>query len=171
MNGQTGSGRRVIPERVAGQNAHVQGGIYDDDYLKEINDLYPLEDVLGARIDGIAIGSSRDANHFTMGSPLQNSEGEHVLNFILYRSANAGIWQPEIIEVSALTDTDIRTAEEYLERVRTISPDYGRGMIDRGMIYGIARAQSGGLVIPARVGNSVIVIPHQNFVEFCMSRR
>ena len=85
-----------------------------------------------------------------------------------YRSANAKLWQPKIINVGALTDIQIKTAEVYLESVRKTSPTDNKGKIDAGTIFGIAVAQRGGFALPTKYENNVIVLPSQRFIEYCV---
>ncbi|MCK4729834.1 MAG: hypothetical protein KAT28_00800 [Candidatus Aenigmarchaeota archaeon] len=160
----------VISEELMGKNDIIENDRYTDAYLEQINELYHLDNILGSRKSGIANGEWADLDYFTRSSPLRNSEGEDILNAILYHSANAGLWQPKIIDVDKLTDPRIKTAEEYLEQVKTISPDYGRGMISKGNIYGISVAKKGGFVELNSLDNKVIVLPTQSFVEYCISR-
>lgn len=177
-------GKEIIPVELVGQNASYQilqqskkasyprgdEVRYSDDYLSRINYLYPLGEIVGSRREGIVAGKWNDLNHFTMGSPLQNSEGEQVLNHILYSSAHAGLWQPQVIDISELKDTKIKTSEEYLDAVARLSPRYNERMIDGGVIFGISVAQRGGLVLPTRYESKVIVIPSQKFIEHCIEQ-
>ncbi|MBI4452232.1 hypothetical protein HY637_02285 [Candidatus Woesearchaeota archaeon] len=130
-----------------------------------------MDELLGSHIEGIKAGNWTDLNQFTTDSPLGNSEGELILTGILYNSAHAGLWQPKIIDVSALTDTQIKSAEEYLEDVARISPRYNKGMIDGGTLFGISNAQRGGFVLPTKLENKVIVLPSQAFIEYVAQQR
>src|SRR3989344_6687446 len=132
----------VIPNELVGQHATIDGGVYDDAYLSQINSLYSLNDILGERKKGIAKGSWNDLNHFTMGSPLNNTEGEQILNAILYFSAKAGLWQPKIIDVPKLTDTLIKTSKQYLGAVEVASRV--PGLVVQGSLYGLRVAKTGG---------------------------
>lgn len=174
-------GKEVIPVEFAGQNssyqplrqpqkpAYPRGDEvrYSDDYIAMINDLYNLEELLGSRKKGIANGMWSDLDHFTMGSPLGCSEGEQVLNGILYNSAHAGLWQPKIIDVPALTDTSIKSAEEYLQAIAEVDLNNKYNFkLDKGLLYGICVAQEGRFVLPTALENKVLVLPAQAFVEY-----
>ena len=161
----------TIPEELIARNACIQNALYQDDYISEVNRLYPLADILGNRLESIAQGKWTGLDHFTMDSPLQNTEGENILNGILYSSANSRIWQPKIVDVGKLTDTQIKTAEEYLDAVETISPTYNKGMIDGGVIFGISVAKRGEFVKTATLDNKVIILPSQIFIEYCCSKK
>lgn len=175
-------GKEIIPSELIGKNAAYQilrqpkrvaypngdEARYSDDYLLTVNRVYPFNEVIGSHAEGISQGEWKDLNKFTMGSPLQSSEGEHVLNSVLYTSAHAKLWQPKIIDVGKLTDTNIRTAEEYLDNIRRISPSYDKGRIDGGTIFGISVAQRAGFVLVAGHENKVIVTPSQRFIEYCI---
>ena len=178
-------GKEIIPAELVGQKASYQvlqqpkkpayprgdEARYSDDFLERINGLYSLDELLGSRREGISAGNWNDLNYFTMGSPLENTEGEQILNDILYNSSHAGSWQPKVIDVSALTDTQIKSAEEYLEAVAKISPRYNKGMIDGGALFGISNAQRGGFVLPTKLENKVIVLPSQAFIEYIAQQR
>ena len=178
-------GKEIISAELVGQNisysvlrapakpAYPRGDEvrYSDDFLARINDLYSLDELLGSHREGIKTGRWADLDHFTMGSPLQNSEGERILNGVLYNSAHAGLWQPYIIDVPQLTDTSIRTAREYLKEVNNVNltPRFGR--IDEGVLFGLAVAEKGKLVLPIEYDNKVIVAPSQAFVEYVAQRK
>jgi hypothetical protein len=181
----TRSGKKVIPIELVGKNidyrilknpkkpAYPDGNevMYSDDYLARLNSTYSLNDVLGERVKDIADRNSRDIAHLVMGSPLNNSEGEDVLAYMLINSAQSGLWQPFIIDVPKLTDSQIQTAKEYLERVESISPTYNKGMIDGGLLFGLSVAKRGGLALPIEHENNVIVVPSQKFVEYCAMKK
>ena len=183
--GLTKLSKEIVPVEFVGQNASYQllqqpkkpayprgdEARYSDDFLARINGLYSLDELLGTHKEGIKVGNWTDLNHFTMGSSLENSEGEDILNAILYNSAHAGLWQPRIIDVSTLTDTHIKSAEEYLGAVKRISPTYHKGMIDGGVISGISNAQRGGFVHLTKLENRVIVLPSQAFIEYVAQQR
>ena len=167
---QIQTGREVIPVELVGTDAVLREGRYNDGYLSRINAMYSLVfEILGARKTEIRRGSWSGFDHFTMNSPLQNSEGEQVLNAILYASARADVWQPEIIEVPKLTDTTIRTARKYLKAVEEAYKV--PGMVNQGTLYGIHIARDGGFVNLTNVGENVIVVPNQTFVEYCLQRK
>ena len=119
----------------------------------------------------ISVGNWNALFHFTMDTLLQNTEGENILRGILYVSSHADKWQPKIINVSALSDTRIDTVEEYLKAFKNISPTYNKGMMDGGTIFGISVANRGGFVHPITYQNKVIVLPSQEFVEYCALRK
>ena len=106
-----------------------------------------------------------------MGSPLNNSESENILAYMLINSARAGEWQPFIIDVPHLTDTPIKTAREYLERVESISPQCNKGMMDGGILFGMAVAKRGGLALPIERDNKVVVVPSQAFAEYVAQKK
>jgi hypothetical protein len=138
---------------------------YSDDYIFKLNELYNMNDMLGNRIEKLAQGYGIE--HFVMGSPLNNSEGEDILGHILFNSAKAKQWQPFIIDVPFLKDAkDIPTAKEYLDRVQKISPNYNRGMIDGGLLFGLSVAKRGGFVLPFDYDNKVIIVPSQPLIEY-----
>jgi hypothetical protein len=102
---------------------------YSDDYISKLNQMYSLNDMFGEHVEKLAQG--RNIEHYIMGSPLNNSEGEDILGYILMNSTKAKQWQPFIIDVPNLTDArDFPTAKEYLERVKNISSTYNEGKID-----------------------------------------
>ena len=161
-----------------GMHACIDNDIYTDVYLEQISKLYPLDEVLDSRKTGISNGEWNDLNHFTMGSPLGNSEGEQILNSILYVSANTDKWQPKIIDVDKLTDTKIETANEYITNVGEISSYYGRfvgpgcmfNMMDKGTIFALSVAKRGGFVELTTFDNKVVVLPTPKFIEYCISQ-
>jgi len=177
----TRMGKEIIPIELVGKNidyrvlktpkklAYPKGDEvrYSDDYLTRLNNTYSLNDVLGKRTEAIAKRSFDELAHFVMGSPLNNAEGEDILTYMLINSALAGLWQPYIIDVPRLTDTRIQTAREYLESVEKISPKYNQGMIEGGVIFGLSVAKRGRFALPTEYENNVIVIPSQEFVEYC----
>jgi len=170
MTNKTELGNDIIPDELVSRSASLREGKYSDDYLSKISQIYSLNDVLGSRIEGLAAGNWNDLHHFTMKSPLRNSEGENILNGILYTTANTKAWQPKIIDVGSLTDTRIETAEEYLEAVENISPTHNKGMMDGGAIFGIAVAQRRGFAIPTKYENNVVILPSQKFIEYCVQQ-
>ncbi|NOQ56311.1 MAG: hypothetical protein GQ477_05925 [Nanohaloarchaea archaeon] len=142
----------LIPEELIGKDANIENEIYTDAYLEQINNLYPLDDVVGSRKAGIAKGKWKDLNHFTIGSPLHDSDAEDILNSILYNSANTGIWQPKRIKL-----VSNNTAKEYIEKV------------DRNDTVGIAKKR--GFVYLTSVSDDIVfVLPTQSFVEYCISQ-
>jgi len=171
-------GKEVIPAELVGQNveytvlkqpaksAYPSGSElrYSDAYISRLNGTYSLNDILGQNAEKIA--QRKGVEQFVMDSPLKNSEGETVLGYMLIRSAQAGQWQPFVIDVPHLTDTRIKTAEEYLDDVEKISPRYNIGKLDAGLLFGIAVAKRGGLALPIKHDNKVIVVPSQAFVEY-----
>ncbi len=179
----TRMGKEIIPIELVGQNvdyrvlkdpqtpSYPPGDEvrYSDDYLARLIENYPLKDVLGERIVAIAKRSFDGLAHFVMGSPLNNSEGEDILAFMLINSALAGLWQPYVMDVPKLTDTQIQTARGYLESVEKISPDYNRGMIQGGVLFGLSVAKRSGFALPTEFENKVIVVPSQEFVRYCES--
>jgi hypothetical protein len=151
------------------KNAYPQANEfrYPDAYVNILNALYSLDDILGKRKEFI----KRQSFELTMGSPLRSSEGETLLNYILFNSVNAGLWQPMVIDVPKLTDTLIKTAKEYLERVSSIGSNYNANHMDKGVLFGIARAKQHDFVLPVEVDNKLIIIPSQTFVEYCAERK
>ena len=143
-------GKEVIPVELVGQSASYQvlqqpkkpayprgnEARYSDDYLAGINGTYSLDNILGQHKDGIKEGNWNGLNHFTMGSPLENSE-----------------------------------AEEYLKTIAETRRTYNKGMIDGGVIFGISVAQRGRFVLPTKLENKVIVLPSQEFVEYCIQKQ
>jgi hypothetical protein len=176
-------GKTIIPVELVGRNANYRvltqpakmaypkGNEvrYSDDYIYRLNDTYSLNEVLGKHVKNIA--QRRGLERFVMGSPLNNSEGEDILAYILINSAQANSWQPFIIDVPQLTDTSIQTAREYLERVENISPTYNRGMIEGGILFGLSVAKGGGLALPIEHDNKVIVVPSQRFLEYAAQQK
>ena len=79
--------------------------------------------------------------------------------------------KPFVIDVPHLTDTKIATAEGYLKSVEAISSRYNKGMIDGGILFGLAVAKRGGLALPIEHDNKVIVVPSQAFVEYVAQRK
>lgn len=179
----TGLGKDIIPAELVGQNIdyRILGKIakpaypngeevrYSDDYVCSLNRIYSLDEVLGVHVENIA--QRRGLERFVMDSPLQNNEGEYILARMLISSAQAGQWQPFIIDVPCLTDTSIATAEDYLKKIESISPDYHRGMADGGVLCGIAIAKRGGLVLPIEYDNKVVVVPTQAFLEYTAKKK
>jgi hypothetical protein len=179
-------GKEIIPIELVGKNinykflkdsqksAYPKGDEfrYSDDYLARLNNTYFLKDVLSKRIKSIANRERDGLASFVMGSPLNNSEGEDILAYVLINSAQAELWQPFIIDVPKLTDVpQIKTAREYLERVESISPNYNKGMIHGGILFGLSVAKRGGFVLPTEYENKVIVIPSQEFVKYCKAEK
>jgi len=170
MTNKTELGKDIIPEELIGRDASLREGKYNDDYLSMISQIYPLNDVLGSRIEGLAARNQNDLYHFTRESPLGNLEGENILEGILYTTANTRAWQPKIIDVGSLTDIRIETAEEYLEAVESINPTHNKRMADRGVMFGIAVAQRGKFVLPTKYENNVVILPSQRFIEYCVQQ-
>ncbi|MFC1732294.1 hypothetical protein ACFL6I_18475 [candidate division KSB1 bacterium] len=177
-------GNEVIPVELVGQNIayevlkeskspYPKGNEvrYSDGYLEKINEIYSLTDILGERMQGIKERKSNAIASIVMGSPLRNAEGEDVLAYMLINSAEAGLWQPSIIDVPKLTDTQISTAREYLERVESISPTYNKGMIEGGFLFGLSVAKRGNFALPIEHDNKVIIVPSQDFVEYCAMQK
>jgi len=180
---KTASGKKIINRDFAGKNieyrvlkepksAYPKGdeARYSDDYLTRLNESYPLDLIVGKHKKGIKNRKANDINAFIMGSPLESSEAEDILGYALVNSAQADSWQPMIIDVSRLKDTDIRTAAEYIEEIGNIDESHGQYMMDKGILWGIAHASRGKFAIPIQYENKVIVIPSQEFVEFCIEK-
>jgi len=163
-----------ILECLVGRNQTLDAnGIYGDGYIARLNQIpaYSLVEILGTRLAGISKGHAPFLGYLTSDSPLQCTEAEQVLDSILYRSAGAKLWQPKIIDVPALVDTQIKTAEEYLKEVEARAEnDYSRGRMDGGLVFGIGIAKKGGFVKTTRLDEKVIVIPSQSFVEYCAAK-
>lgn len=176
-------GKEIIPVKLVGQNAGYQvlkeparpayprgdEVRYSDDYLSRLNATYSLGEVLGEHIETIA--QRKGLETFVMGSPLRNSEGEYILGHMLISSAQAGLWQPFVIDVPRLTDTSISTARDYLEDVEKISPDYNVVKLEGGVLFGLSVAKRGGLALPIEHENKVIVVPSQEFLEYAAKQR
>lgn len=177
--------KEIIPIELIGQNiryrvlknpikpAYPRGDEikYFDNYVLGLNDVYSLNDILGERTQEIAKGTRNSIASIVMGSPLNNTEGENTLAYMLMSSAQAGEWQPFVIDVPYLTDTSIATAKEYLGRVESISSSYNKGMICGGILFGLAVAKRGGLTLPLEYDNKVIVIPSQTFIEYIAQQK
>jgi len=176
-------GKDVIPLELVGTNAEYRTlrvpytpaypdgteGIFSDAYLARLNDVYPFAEILGDSESGLA--KRKGVERFVFGSPLKNIEGEKILAYMLINSAQAGIWQPMVIDVPKLTDTQITSAARYLELVNQISPSYNKGMIDGGILFGLAVAQRGELALPIAFDNKVIAVPSQSFVEYIAQQK
>jgi len=164
----------VIGLELVGRNSSMDiDGEYQDDYLSRINQMYSLDRILGERKDGIIRGGGGpDLSHFTADSPLKNDEGERILGGILYISALFDIWRPEMIHIESLRDAKIKTPENYLEAVKAIRPAHSpsKRMANRGRLFGISVAQRGGFVLPTIYKNTVVVLPSQDFVEYCIGK-
>lgn len=175
-------GRKVISAELIGQNADLEflaepevpaypkGNeiIYTDDYLVALNEEYPLNEILAGDVEKII--DRRIIPKYIIDSPLQNSEGEHILDYMLINSARAGEWHPYVVDVSQLTDTPIKTAVEYLERVDNINPNYNKGKIHGGNLFGLAVAKRSGFALPIVYDEKLIALPSQRFVEFLGER-
>lgn len=172
--------RETIPERLVGQAAvyqvikkphsqaypHGNEARYEDDYLRRLNEAYNLTEIPKGKI------RQKEIWHLVMGSPLNNMEGEGVLAWTLRNSVQAGSWQPFIIDVAKLRDADgIETAEDYLKAVDAISPDYNRGMMEGGVLFGLAVAKRGKFILPTKHETRVIAIPSQRFIEYVIEKR
>lgn len=137
---------------------------YTDDFLLRLNEQYPIKDILGKQIETLA--QRKGLEHFVMDSPLQNTEGEDVLAYMLINSAQAQRWQPFIIDVPNLTNTSIQTANEYLQEIAKKTPESNRGMVEGGLLFGLAMAKRDQLALPIEYDNKVIVLPSQEFVRY-----
>ncbi len=155
-------------DEIIGKGIEIKDGIYTDGYIKVIEEFYPAKKALGTRMEGIKQGKD-DMCIFTGGTPLQKAEAESVLRRILYRTAHAGIWQPEIIEVEKLTHTHIRTADEYLQAIRDSSPVHMH-IPHGGIQFGISVAARENFVAVIKYQNNVIVLPMLTFIEYCIQK-
>ncbi len=142
---------------------------YSDNYVSRLNRTYSLSAVLGAHVNRIA--HRKGLERIVIGSPLNNSEGENILAYMLINSAQAGEWQPFVIDVPYLADTQIATAKEYLDRIESINLRYNEGKIDGGILFGVAIAKRGGLALPIEHGNKVVVVPSQSFIEYVAQQK
>ena len=181
----TGLGIEIMPVELLGKNpsyrklaepknqAYPNGfeSSYSDDYLLRLNQVYSLTAILGEKLESTKKGERLE--FLVMDSPLQNTEAEGILARILVNSAQAEEWQPAIIDVSKLTDTSIKTAEEYLAFILAMNlrRHDSYGMMDKGVIYGIAKAKNGGFVLPTQIENKVIIVPSQEFVEYFATKK
>lgn len=173
----------IIPVQLVGQNpsyqvlrepnkpAYPNGNEvkYSDDFLARLNEQYSIKEILGKKIETLA--QRKGLEHFVMDSPLQNTEGEDVLAYILINSAQAKEWQPFIVYPPMLTDARIDTARDYLEKVAKKGPKDNDGMINGGLLFGLAIAIRGQFAIPTEYDNKVIVIPSQTFVEYISKQK
>ncbi len=173
-------GKRIIPIELVGQNvdyrvlkelaipAYPRGDEirYSDDYVSKLNDTYSLSEVLGDHTKEIA--QRRVLSRFVMSSPLNNSEGEDILSYILINSAQAGLWQPFIVDVPHLTDTSIQTATKYIESINCAN---NIGKVDAGILFGLKVARNGGFALPTEYENKVIVVPSQALLEYAAQRK
>ncbi len=172
-------GKEIIPIELVGQNAdyrvltqpakpaYPKGNEvkYSDDYVSKLDETYSLNEVLGEHAKNIA--QRRGLERFVMGSPLKNSEGEDILEYMLINSAQADSWQPFVVDVTHLTDTSIQTAKEYLQSIEGAS-DFGK--VHAGILFGLKVAKYGGLALPTEFENKVIVVPSQRFLEYAADR-
>ena len=154
-----------INSELIGVNAVTQNGIYSDAYLNRLNELYPLLEIIGKRRQGIIDSDWSSIAHFVMGTPLQNTEAEGTLVQILFASAKPGIWQPWTIRKHR--NKLIGNIDEYIDSIRNTSKV--PGYVDQGDLYGITRAEKGGFVRLTKFEKSAIVLPTQDFVEYCAS--
>ncbi|MFH1052847.1 MAG: hypothetical protein V1740_00350 [Candidatus Woesearchaeota archaeon] len=175
--------KQIIPVTLVGQNidfnvlsapadpAYPKGKEvrFLDDYIRELNRVYSLLDILGKKTNRIANG--KDVLHYVIGSPLKNVEGEDILRYMLMQSAQAGQWQPFIIDVPHLTDTKKRTASEYLKSVKQIDTSNTGTMVEANLSFGVAKAMRGNLGLPIEYDNKLVVVPSQTFVEYIAQRR
>lgn len=173
-------GKAIIPVNLVGQNidcrvlkkpargAYPNGKevIYSDDYVRRLNETYPLNKVLGENVKDIA--NKRGLEKFVMDSPLQNSEGEDILAFMLINSAQAESWQPFIVDVARLRDTEIKTAREYIQSIEE-SDDLGK--IHAGILFGLKVAKNGQFASVTEYEGKIISIPSQSFVEYVAEQR
>ena len=70
-----------------------------------------------------------------------------------------------------LTDTQIQTAREYLERVEAVGPGYNRRYMDKGLLFAFSAAKEGDFTMPIERENKVLGIPTQKFVEYCLTKK
>jgi hypothetical protein len=109
---------------------------------------------------------------YVMGSPLEDYEGEKILAYILIESANANQWQPFIINVPFLKDSDgIKTAKQYLDAVERIKKTDCCCYADKRIFFGLSVAKRGELVMPIEYKNNAIIIPSQKFLEFIIEKQ
>jgi len=162
-------GKPVIPPELAGRNicytllrtphhpAYPNGEEfrYSDDYTRRLNELYSTEKILGQRIEVIASSQIGDILRFLGNVPLIDGEADlEVLVEILIHSAQGKSWQPYIVDVTMLSNTQMRTAKEFLE-----------------VSKGILAVKKSGFALSCEHNNHAIVIPTQEFVEYCFSRK
>ena len=181
-------GKEIIPSKLVGENkgywvlkdptkpaypdgdepAYPDGfeGGYSDDYISRLNETYSIHDIFGKEI--IDIAQKRGLERFIMDSPLNNSEGENILARMLTISAQAGEWQPFVVNVPQLTDSSIKTAGEYLERIQRAN---NFGKVNAGILFGLKVAINGGFALPTEYESRVIAVPSQSFVEYIVQRK
>jgi len=167
MNAKTELGYDIIPLDLVGRHAYTLGAVYQDDYLVKLNEIYPLDEVLGPRKESLSEANWKDINHFCKDA-LECIEGERELGAILYCSANEGSWQPHIIDPGLMKL--IGSSKTYLELVEQISPDHQQIEPDEWMVYGVSVARREGFVITTSCNDNVIILPAQKFIEYCISR-
>ncbi|MGV8086674.1 MAG: hypothetical protein ACP5N1_03515 [Candidatus Woesearchaeota archaeon] len=137
--------------------SHPNGNevIYSDEYIKKLNEFYPIDKVLGRTIQDIAEGIGLDK--LVMGSPLGNSEGENILEYMLMQSAQAKQWQPFVIDVPELLETYIETAGHYIDAIADGQTNTSLAVKHR-------------FALPIAMDNKVMVVPSQEFVEYIMMK-
>jgi hypothetical protein len=140
---------------------------YSDDFISKLNEVYPLTDILGKDIKQILEGWN--ITRYIMSSPLNSTEGEDIMGYIITRSVQAEKWQPFIIDVPKLTDTSIKTAKEYLNEVAKLNIQSRHG-IEGGLLFGLAVAKNGGFAHPFDYNDKLIIMPTQSLIEYFARR-
>jgi len=156
--------QKQIPLKLFGKDSVINEKLpsYTDSYLKKLTNQYPVAEILGDKLKEIKQGKGLDS--ITIGSPAQNSEAEHILNEILFLSANNGNWVGRFY--------DVTNAKQYLDLLKT-NPE-ARGFfqhdseLDRKV--GLYKARESGLVLLAAEHKFLIAAPTQKFIEYCAKK-
>ena len=154
---------QIIPIELVGMNASLSKDQYNDTYLTMINNEYPINDILGRRMKKAAERDESTLNGLISGSPLANIDGLNILRGILINSAQAGMWQPEIIEKIILKHFGHTVEDCLLDIKKDATPTDETNTSNYNA--GARLTRSRGLMLPTSYMDNLILLPSQEAIE------
>jgi len=166
-----------------GKNAEFRNGLYHDEYLSRINEVYPVTKVLGSRLESVTEGEWTALSFFTMGS-LGCFENEELLNAILITSAKKNLWQPAMIDITDPEDSSIIAESNYLKIINAEDPKnylqniklpeglkkYKKEYIIEDIIYVVNSIKEDEFYLPSVFKNKRFFLPSEEFIKYCYDK-
>jgi len=159
-----------IDRALVGQDGMLSDGVYMDQYLARLNDVLPLDDALGAKRARILTGNRDTLTRLLSRVPVNAFGTDYLLNGILYTSAMAEFWQPDMTQLISLKHEGVikgNNGEAGEDALRKIN---GTGRVD-GYLQSAQLLRQKGLVFPTVCEHYLVLVPSQELIELFAGRK
>jgi hypothetical protein len=151
-----------------GKNADFTNGIYRDDYLRNLNDTFPVSGILKYLREKVSHSDNMTLTTATKDYLVENNEARKILQDIIEQCNTEGEWVGTSIRPR---ETMYGGINEFMAEYNTIKLHETSGS-DK-LMQGLRHAQHYGFVNVFRNGDKdkVYLLPTQKFVEFIKTIR